>query len=79
LTINNIAGVLLSPVGGKMADHCGRRNILLFNALMYTISVLLLCLSTNIIWFCFFYFLWAIPRGLNPPVLALYLTENLPS
>ena len=62
-----------------MADHCGRRNILLLNAVLYTVSALLLCLSTNIMYFCFFFFVWAIPRGLNPPVLALYLTENLPS
>jgi len=40
--------------------------------------MLLLSLSFNIYSFCFFFILQAVPRGLCPPALSLYLTENLP-
>ncbi len=71
--------LFVAPLSGKMCDCYGRRFVLLFCGCFYTIMILLLATSTNIITFCFYYFLQSIPRGMGPIALAIYLSENLPT
>jgi len=79
LTITNVIGIFLCPIGGKIIDHYGRKNILLFVGVVFTVSAYLTAVSPNIWLFMIFWGCWSVPRALAPPVLGIYLTENLPT
>ncbi len=79
LTATNVLGIILCPVGGKVIDTYGRKNILIFATLLFLVSPFFLAFANDIYWFLGAWAFWSVPRGISYPVLGIYLTENLPT